>query len=259
MTLNLHILTVADAGDEREDIVASYLDLPYPDVHVTVHVDEERRGIMWNWLQAAKVALEEDSNYSDNKWSIILQDDAVPMPGWRHALPEALWYSPAPVLGMSYFGKITDSAQKKNIPYLVGPHLIWGAAVAYRRDFLEGLVPFAQRVWDEYRYPHDDRLISAYANRIGVDTALTVRAIFDQPVEKSTVGHGGTNRRPLHTLGSTSGAHFGVRPRALRTRAGAAQEQRDWLRKLFTPEEDQTGAFRVIRNGAVTWVPKESK
>ncbi len=252
MIPTLHILHVPGADEERDDIVANYLDMPYPDVHVCVHMDPERKGIMHNWLEAAKCALQT----TNEKWSIILQDDAVPMPGWHRALEEALWFSPAPVLGMSYFGSITDSAQKKNVPYLVGPHLIWGAAVAYRHDFLQGLVPWAEKVWEDTRYPHDDRLISAYANKIGVDTALTVRAIFDQPVVASTVGHGGGNRRPLHTLRSTSGAPYSARPRSIRLRSGAAGDQRFWLQHLFTPEEDQTGAFKPIRNGAVTWVPK---
>lgn len=250
--MKIHILHVPGADEHRDRIVADYLSLPSEDVQVCVHSDPDRRGIMYNWLQAAECALADR-----DRWSTIIQDDAVGEPGWVEKLEEAVWYSPAPVLCMSYFGKITDAAHRQNIPYLVGPHLVWGAAVAYRLDFLEGLVPFARRVWEEYGYPHDDRLISAYANRIGVDTALTTRALFDQPVEKSTVGHGGGNRRPLHTLGSTSGAAYSARPRAKRLRSGAALDQRLWLSKLFTDEQDPSGDFRVIRNGAVTWVPKE--
>lgn len=254
--MKIHILHVPGADPHRDSIVADYVARQDEwEIDVCVHADPERRGIMYNWLAAAECALD-DSNAPT--WSIIIQDDAVGCPGWRTKLDEALWYAPAPVLGMSYFGQITDGAQKKGVPYLVGPHLIWGAAVAYKRTFLEGLVPFARRVWEEYQYPHDDRLISAYANRIGVDTALTVRALFDQPVEKSTVGHGGGNRRPLHTLGSTSGAPYSARPRFQRLRSAAAGDQRFWLQHLFTDEEDQTGAFRVVRNGAVTWVPKEA-
>jgi hypothetical protein len=249
----LHILTVADAGDERDDIVASYVDGATPDSKVLVHVDEERRGIMWNWLHTAEHALA----YDDTKWSIIIQDDAAALPGWRTLLPEALWFSPAPILGMSHFGQITDTAHRAGVPYLVGPHLIWGAAVAYRRDFLEGLVPWARRVYEATGYPHDDRLVSAYANKIGVDTALTTRALFDQPVEKSTVGHGGQNRRPGHTI-LEPGAHYGVRPRARRKASGGAPEQREWLKDLFTPNEHPTHGFQVIRSGAVTWAAKET-
>lgn len=248
----LHILHVPGADEERDDIVASYLDMPYPDVHVCVHMDLERRGIMWNWLDAAKCALQ-----AGDKWSMILQDDAVPMPGWHSALEEALWYSPAPVLGLSYFGAFTEPAFKKSIPYMVGPHLIWGAAVAYRKDFLEGLVPWAQWVYDTTEYQHDDRLISAYANKIGVDTALTVRALFDQPVEKSTVGHGGSTRRPNITLRSHSGAPFSARPRVHRVRSGAAAEQREWLVSLGTADEHPTHTFKKVRSGAVQWLPKE--
>ena len=249
--MKLHILHVPGADEHRDDIVATYVD--DPELDVCVHEDEERRGIMWNWLQAARCALTPPVP----KWSLIIQDDAVGMPGWKRAVEEATWYSPAPVLGMSYFGQLTDSAFKRGVPYIVGPHLIWGAAVAYRKDFLEGLVPWAQWVYDKTGYPHDDRLISAYANKVGVDTALTVRAIFDQPVEKSTVGHGGGNRRTLHTLASTSGAPYSARPRAVRMRTGAAGEQRYWLQYLGTPSEDRSGAFVSIRNGAVRWVPNE--
>lgn len=250
--MKIHILHVPGANAQRDQIVADYLDLDFRDVHVCVHLDPERRGIMKNWLDAAQCAL-----MDDEKWSVIIQDDAVGGPDWVRNVEEACWFSPAPVLGMSYFGKITEPAFKKGIPYMVGPHLIWGAAVAYRRDFLEGLVPWAREVFERTEYQHDDRLISAYANKIGVDTALTVRAIFDQPVEQSTVGHaGGGERRPKITIGGNSGAPYAARPRAHRTKAGAAKDQRDWLVSLGTPDEHPTHAFVKTRSGAVQWMEK---
>ncbi|QNJ56040.1 glycosyltransferase [Microbacterium phage Rasputia] len=250
--MKIHILHVPGADAHRDEVVATYA--ANPDIDVCVHADPERRGIMVNWLEAAQCAL--DDAHAP-KWSIIIQDDAVGGPGWVRDVEEACWFSPAPVLGMSYFGKITESAFKRGYPYMVGPHLIWGAAVAYRRDFLEGLVPWAREVFERTEYQHDDRLISAYANKIGVDTALTVRAIFDQPVEKSTVGHaGGGERRPKITIWGNSGAPYGSRPRALRTKAGAAKDQRDWLASLGTPDEHPTHAFVKTRSGAVQWMRK---
>lgn len=255
--MKIHILHVPGADEHRDAIVADYRalgDLPESGFEICVHEDPDRRGIMPNWLDAVQCALDDENK---PRWSLVIQDDAVGSVGWEEKLEEALWYSPAPVLGMSYFGQITDGAQKRNIPYLTGPHLIWGAAVGYRRDFLEGLVPWARWVYETTGYQHDDRLISAYANKIGVDTALTTRALFDQPVEKSTVGHGGGVRRPLHTLGSTSGAPYSARPRSVRKASSAAADQRQWLAKLGTPEEDTSGKFVTIRSGAVKWVPAE--
>lgn len=255
--MKIHILHVPGADAHRDSIVADWrekADASNGFVTVCVHEDPERRGIMANWLDAATCALEDQGN-----WSVIIQDDAVGGPGWQRAIEDACWYSPAPVLGMSHFGAITEPAFKKNVPYMVGPHLIWGAAVAYRRDFLEGLVPWARWVYETTEYQHDDRLISAYANKIGVDTALTVRAIFDQPVERSTVGHaGGGERRPNVTIWGYSGAPYSARPRAHRTKAGASKDQRAWLVSLGTDQESKTHGFRKTRSGVVQWMPKET-
>lgn len=254
--MKIHILHVPGANPERDRIVSDWRLRANEDVEVCVHEDPERRGIMANWLDAAQCALDDAHQ---PLWSLIIQDDAVPGPGWQRSIEEACWFSPAPVLGMSYFGKITEGAFKKNVPYMVGPHLIWGAAVAYKRDFLEGLVPWARWVYETTEYQHDDRLISAYANKIGVDTALTVRAIFDQPVEQSTVGHsGGGERRPGITIWGNSGAPYSARPRVHRTRAGAAGDQRDWLRTLGTEDEDPIYTFRKIRSGVVQRVRKDA-
>lgn len=252
MRRQLHILHVPGADDERDALVQGYRDTSHWDV--CVHEDPLRRGVMPNWLDAAQCALEND----EQKWSLIIQDDADGCSGWEDQFEQATWFSPAPVLGLSYFGSVTASAHRQGRPYLVGPHLIWGAAVAYSRDFLVGLVPWAEKVFDATQYPHDDRLISAYAQRIGARTALATRALFDQPVVASTIGHTGAGgvgaRRPKLTI-DNMGPAWGAQPAFATKSTGGAPDQREWLSRLFTDNETDY-EFVLQRKGAVRKVQR---
>lgn len=248
--MRFHILTVPGADPHRDRIVDRYLTELGPEA--CAHEDPERRGIMPNFLSAL-----EDIVASGDRWSVILQDDAEPIgDAWRDHVWKATYYSPAPVLCMTHFGAITEPAHRRGVPYLVGPHLIWGGAVAFRGDFAKQLLGFGREFYEATGYPHDDRLVSGFANRIGVQTALTTRAIFDQPVEKSLVGHGGQNRRPNVTI-RQPGADYGVVPRSSVRVTGAAADQRLWIRTWGTELEDPTYTFKPIRNGAVRWLAKE--
>ena len=246
--MRIHILHVPGAHPERDDIVRRVKE----QTETCLHLDPEKRGIMVNWLSTVECAVETDV---DQRWSVITQDDALPLPGWQEHLEQATWYSPAPVLGLSYFGSITESAARRGFPYLVGPHLIWGAAVAYERSFLVGLLEWAKWVYGETKYTHDDRLISAYAQKIGKQTALVTRAIFDQPVQESLVGHGGAGsvRRPSLTIESP-GPAYSVLPRFVRRSSGGAKDQRDWLATYGTPEQPKDYTFKLLRSGFMTRV-----
>lgn len=248
--MKYHILHVPFADPERDAIVRGYLG---SGVDVCVHEDRYRRGIMPNFLTALEHIVEDDE-----QWGVILQDDNVGLGDWDAHVRAATFHSPAGVLCMTHFGMITATALARGIPYLLGPHLVWGGAVAFRRDFAGELLPWAQKIYAETGYPHDDRLVSAFANKLGIGTALTSRAIFDQPVEKSLVGHGGGNRRPSRTVESHTGPSYGAVPRYALRSSGAAKDQRDWLRTYGTEQEDPDWTFKVIRNGAVQRVRKET-
>lgn len=202
----MHTLWVPGADPDRDATVARQQE----QADICLHIDPERRGVMWNFLNAVQCAVENDG---DLKWSVIIQDDAEPLPGWEDHLAQACWYSPEPVLGLTHFGQYGKKALAKGAPYALGRSLIWGGAVAYRRDFLLGLAEWGPRIYAQTGFVHDDYLVCAYAYRIGRKCALTSRAIFDQTIKKSLLGHGGPTRSPVATITNCSGPAYSVLPR----------------------------------------------
>jgi hypothetical protein len=247
--ITAHVLHVPGANAERDAIVQHLIEEQDDSFNVCVHEDPDRRGLMVNWIEALHCASDDG-----NSWSLVLQDDAMPLPGWKEHLEQALWHCPTVVLGLSHFGQATSTGARRGAPYLVGPHLIWGAAVAYRNVFLGGLAPFAEMVYARTQYPHDDRLISAYAQRVGKKTAVTTMALFDQPVAESTIGHTGAggDRRPRITI-QTHGRYlrWANKPNHVIKSTGGAPEQREWLARLGTKSEITEYRFEVARKGAV--------
>ena len=183
----IHIIHVPGVNAQRDEIVARMRE----EADACVHEDPDRNGCMWNWLNAAECAAKDTG-----PWSVILSDDAMPAhPDWKRHLTEAVMYSPSPILGLTYFGSFTESAVKKGVPYIEGPHTIWGGGVAYQRRVLKPLAEWARIIYTLTGYQHDDRLVSAFALKSGYNTAVVTRAIFDQPVEESLLGHAGGSRQ----------------------------------------------------------------
>src|SRR5699024_9400245 len=88
----------------------------------------------------------------------------------------------------------------KGAAYGIGPNLVWGGAIAYRRDVLPEFTRWASAVAQRTGYPHDDTLVVAYALKMNMPTAMTARAIFDQPITRSLLGHYTPIRRPYTTI-----------------------------------------------------------
>lgn len=166
---------------------------------------------MPTWLGALECARSSDAGLS---WSVIVQDDADPLPGWQQHLERACLNSPQPALGLTHFGGYGERALAKGAPYAEGPYLIWGGATAFRRVFCDGLFEWASRVYAETGYPHDDVLACAYAKKRGALTAMTARAIFGQPVKASLLGHNTPIREPNTTIANHPGVPYKSIPRA---------------------------------------------
>ncbi len=247
MIKRLHVIHVPGISEQRDKIVASLSE----QIETCVHNDLDRNGCMWNWLTAITCAATKDV---DQHWSVVLSDDALPLPDWQTAIDEALMYSPEPFLGLTYFGGFTQTAINKGVPYIIGPHTLWGGGIAYRRSVVEGLAQWARYIYDETGYQHDDRLVSAYAQKIGRYTALVTRAIFDQPVQESLLGHGGRDRRPTVTIATPGRAQM-IRwasiPRSVVRKSGGAKDQRDWLTTYGTDQQSTDHSFVKHRTGFV--------
>lgn len=200
--VRVHVLHVPGVDPLRDSIVH----LLQQDADTCVHLDPERKGCMANWLTAVACAATEE-----NDWATILSDDALPLPGWQRHLDQATFYSPEPVLGLTHFGGYGEAALKKRTPYAVGPYLLWGGAIAYHHSFLTGLARWAPKVAEKLNYQHDDCLTAAYAMKQGRLTAMTARAIFDQPAEvRSLLGHFTSVRTPSRTIDNSLGPAYSL-------------------------------------------------
>lgn len=202
----VHILHVPGADPQRDEIVQRLREQS----EACVHEDPERIGCMANWLRALGCAAENDTGYS---WSVILSDDADPLPGWQQHLERACTHSPQPFLGLTHFGGYGEQALAKGAPYGVGQYLVWGGAIAYHRSVVRPLHEWATTVVERTGYEHDDCLIAAYALRRGVKCALAARAIFEQPVKKSLLGHNTPIRSPKTTIANSDGPAYAASPR----------------------------------------------
>lgn len=248
--MKVHVIHVPGIDPQRDAIVEKL----GRQSDLCVHADPDRNGCMWNWLTAVDCARKDDQ-----PWSIILSDDADPVPGWSIAFDLVQIYAPEPIVGLTYFKDFTAGAVRKGVPFIVGPHLTWGGAVSYRHDVLDGLAEFAHQVYDETGYQHDDRLISAYSNRIGHRSCVVTRALFTQPVEESLIGHPSVGRNPTITIASGGPAsliRWGQFPRYIEKTSVPARDQHDWLVKYGTPEAADLGyTFEKMRSGYVRKVP----
>lgn len=189
----LHVTYVPGVDSDRDRIVS----IQSEQTEVCLHEDPEREGCMANWLSALRCAAQNDVDHS---WSVILCDDALPLWGWQQHLERACVNSPQPVLGLTHFGGYGTKAVDKKLPYVEGPCMLWGGAIAYNAAIRTELSQWAHHVNQTTGYPHDDRLIAAFMMKKRFETAMVARALFDQPVKKSLLGHNTPIRRPATTI-----------------------------------------------------------
>lgn len=221
----LHVMHVPGADSERDEVVS----LLGREADVCVHEDAERDGVMPTWLAAIDCACETDTELS---WSLIVQDDSEPFPGWQQHVERACTYSPRPILSLSHLAGSGLSAIEQGYPYVEGDFMLWGMAVAYHRSIRQGLAQWARSVYEKTGYPHDDATVMAYAYKIGQKTAITSRAIFDHRELKSMVRKGQhPYKHPKATIESQSGPPYGLKPSVAKdSRASMSQEVKELAR-----------------------------
>lgn len=207
----VHILHVPGVDPDRDAIVAKLRD----QADACVHEDPDRIGCAPNWLRAMQCAVKTDIS----TWSIVLSDDADPLPGWQQHLERACKHSPAPVLGLTHFGGYGEKPIAAGAPYGVGPYLLWGGAIAYHVNILRPLTVWAARIIREHNYPHDDCLVAAFMLKSRHQTAMCARAIFGQPVKASLLNHNTPIRSPKTTI-LDAGPPWSSSPRSVRVSRG---------------------------------------
>lgn len=180
--MNISIVVVADVrrGDMGERLAvqvgADYL-----------NVDTMMRGATWNhsvaWKMHAPVG---------NDWCLNLEDDALPVDGFREQLADALAVAPAPIvslyLGRGYIedsrtGPLLTRADLLGVNWIVSQgRILHAVALAVRGELLGSLVD---------NLPRDsspiDRSLSLWARRQGHRVAYTNPSLVDHNDGESLV------------------------------------------------------------------------
>lgn len=207
----IHVLWVPGFLPERDEIVQSLID-QHPDSNgVCTHEDPNREGLLLNYANALRCALNDD-----HEWSLIVSDDAIPLPQWQIHLTAALSYAPSDIVGLTHFGSYGKTLAQKGYPYGTSENAMWGGAGAYRHTVLAPLLELVEfGLSIGWNHKGDDGCVIALNRLRGTQTAMCTRAIFDQPLLKSTLGHGGNRRFPQLTI-KDSGPWWGANPRSKR-------------------------------------------
>lgn len=198
--MKIHVMTVP--GEPNRDTNVQML-MDHHDA--CVHADPSRNGAMWNWASMIACMARD----TDSEWHIGLQDDAAPHEGWTEHLPAACRFSPQPMLGLTWRGAVGTRGIRENAPYIVGPYLLLGTAIAYHSSIIEGLAEFAGYA-AQTDYKHDDIAANVYSQSIlRRQPALVTRPLFATPYWGTFMGHGPV--RPARTSIQHPGADYATR------------------------------------------------
>lgn len=143
-----------------------------------VSLDTAGEGEVVNGLRAWALAVEADAD-----WTIVLQDDAVPVPGFTDHVATVLAGAPSDCVSF-YTGTgrprqdivraAIHHADANSSAWLTHPSLLWGVAVALRtgtaRDFLN---------WEPPRPLAYDQRISAYCRHARIRVSYTHPSMVD--------------------------------------------------------------------------------
>lgn len=129
-------------------------------------------------------------------WHLLLQDDAIPVPGLMAALPEALKRVPSPGVVSLYIGTtrptpgvwtgLTRRADEQGASWIVGPMLMWGVALMLPTYLIPEML-----LWgDRQRGIPDDMRVGRWARRRGLQAWFPWPSLVQHPPDESLVGHG---------------------------------------------------------------------
>jgi hypothetical protein len=140
-----------------------------------------------------------------NEWSVVLEDDAKPVPGFRDQLAEALNVAPTPIVSL-YLGQgrpkqwqlrisnaITE-ARRQNAHWLTSTDLLHAVGVAIRTALLPSLLHLLGNE-PAGQFPIDEA-ISVWARRYDLPVSYTWPSLVDHADMTSLVDHGNSPQRP---------------------------------------------------------------
>lgn len=153
-----------------------------------VTVDDGSAGADRNHLKAWDITCTAES-----EWAVVLEDDAIPVPGFLEQATQALTVAPADVVSL-YLGRsrprrwqdqitrATGKAADRGACWILSTHLLHAVAVAIRTDLRED--------WLDWAHDHDlpiDQRLSAWCLAREHKVAYTWPSLVDHRDETSLI------------------------------------------------------------------------
>ena len=113
---------------------------------------EQNHRTVWQWM----------AEHTTTEWSVVLEDDAIPVDGFRHQLAQALDNAPTPIVSL-YLGRkrpphwqdaiqtAIDDANRSNANYITAHNLIHAVGVAIKTELVPSMTDYCagtKHPWD---------------------------------------------------------------------------------------------------------------
>lgn len=146
------------------------------------------------------VAVQRHLSALSSDWSIVLEDDALPVDGFRRQVGKVLGVAPAPVVSL-YLGRLRPPHWQKRVGaalasaastgacWVVGDRLLHAVGYCVRTDLLPDLADF------ESEFPSDQR-VSAWVRARGLSVGYSVPSLLDHADGVSVAAHPDGQPRP---------------------------------------------------------------
>lgn len=239
--MKIHVMTIPGWSDERDGVVDFYR----TNYDACVHEDPERKGVLWNHANIVKCMLD-DEYTGRSSWSLVVQDDVLPLEGWEDHYSQVKMYVPreAAFVSLSHFAGYGKKLVDRGIPFGLGMNNIWGQAVMYRQvhlpDYLNFVLDVMSMDYDRYQ-KWDDGLMSVFNMIYGTKSAYTARALFEHQDWTSTMGHvPGQWRHAYATIANTPiGPGWGSMPRHGGGGPGVEKVQKELFERITKWRSEQ--------------------
>ena len=155
-----------------------------------LNIDTDARGCTWNHCEAWRALY--DVRPSGDSYCLVLEDDAIPVVGFREQVAAALAVAPAPIVSL-YLGRgyiedryiesmlVRADARKAN--WIVAPgRILHAVALAVRGDLMESLVENLPTL----NHPID-RALTTWARSNGHQVAYSLPSLVEHDDGQSLV------------------------------------------------------------------------
>jgi hypothetical protein len=164
-----------------------------------IHPDPEMRGIVQNVISILEHA-------DPSLWTVVVQDDAVPYPGWKDILPQLLDLSPSPMLSLLSLGVSAKKAETEGYCFARGPNMLYGPAWAMAPGYQKGAAEALRWLNSVHNIKQDDWGLAIYFTALGKEPCVSIRSLFyHEDTSPSLCGTGASLLRltPLRPISAT--------------------------------------------------------